>query len=327
MKSKTLLLTAVLFFLVFALAIVFTWTIKEEITQEKITQQRITIKEIEEEERKQQEVKAEEVKGTEKIGESENCQESNWQWLEKQKKIYQLSPEKLKLFLKEFWQKFPEKQERLKALAVLRLGTPYQLGPLGEEKGRDKDPIFRIDVTDCTTFILTTVALLHSSSTEEAREMMKFLNYRAEEITFEGRLHFITDRNDVSPYFKDITQEVIQLDKIKQKDVILNEIKEDGKRLIDIDWGKSTIINYIPHHHITQEFLKGLPGAVGIAFIKENDTAIGLDVAHEGFLFDGKTLIHASLVQGKVIGENFLDYYFSKQKIPKFEGIILFKIN
>lgn len=332
-RSRNLLLTAVLFFLAFALIIILNWRIEEEATQGGITQQEITIEETKEEtikeettgeETRQQEVKAGE---TEKLEKLENCQESNWQWLEGQKKIYQLRPEELSLFLKELQQKFPEKQERLKALAILRLGTPYQLGPLGEEKDRDKDPIFRLDVTDCTAFILTTTALLHSSTIENAREIMKFLNYYSEKITFESRLHFTTDRNEVSSYFKDITKEAVQVDKIKQKKLILNKIKEDGKRLIDIDWEKSITLNYISYSHITREFLEELPEAVGIAFIRENDAGIGLDVAHEGFLFNGETLIHASSIQGKVIEENFLDYYFSNQNVPRFEGIILFEVN
>jgi len=332
-KSRNLLLTAVLFFLAFALIIILNWRTGEETTQEGITQQEITIEETKDEtikeettkkETRQQEVKAEEA---EKFEEFETYQGSNRQWLVKQKKIYQLRLEEPSLFLKELQQKFPEKQERLKALAILRLGTPYQLGPLGEEKDRDKDPIFRLDVTDCTAFILTTTALFHSSTIEDAREMMKFLNYRSEEITFESRLHFTTDRNEVSSYFEDITKEVVQADKIKQKKLILNKIKEDGKRLIDIDWEKSITLNYVPHNHITWELLEELPEAVGIAFIRENDAGIGLDVAHEGFLFNGETLIHVSSTQEKVVEENFLDYYFSNQNVPRFEGIILFEVN
>jgi len=157
--------------------------------------------------------------------------------------------------------------------------------------------------------------------------MMKFLNYRSQEITFENRLHFTTDRNEVSLYFRDITREVIQSEKIKQKEVVLNKIKEDGKRLIDIDWEKSIILNYIPYQYITPEFLQGLLPIVGIAFVRENDAAIGLDVAHEGFLVNGKTLIHASSVQEKVVEENFLSYYFIDQNIPRFDGIILFELN
>ena len=121
---------------------------------------------------------------------TEELLETKWQWIDNQKKLYELSSTEIDSILEEVWQRFPEEEERLKALAILRLGTPYQLGCLGEESGRDKDPIFRLDVTDCTAFILTNTALLLSKNLEEAREMMRFLNYQpGEDITFENRLH------------------------------------------------------------------------------------------------------------------------------------------
>lgn len=253
--------------------------------------------------------------------------QSNWPWLQKQKKLFELTPAETDLLLKEVQKRFPDKNERLEALSIWRLGTPYQLGCLGEEKSPDQDLIFRVDVTDCTAFILTTVALLHSQSLGEAREMMKFLNYRQEnEITFENRLHFTTDRNLTSPYFQDITEQAAGLGEIKEKKVILNKVKEDGQRLIDIDWQREVIIKYIPSEYIAQDFLNGLPRALGIAFIKEGDEKFGLDVRHEGFLFEGKDFIHAGSVQGEVAEVNFLDYYFDEPGNARFDGIILFEI-
>lgn len=57
-----------------------------------------------------------------------NENETDWQWVEKQKKLYELTPIEIDLLLKELRERFPDKDERLKAIAVLRLGTPYQLG-------------------------------------------------------------------------------------------------------------------------------------------------------------------------------------------------------
>jgi hypothetical protein len=258
----------------------------------------------------------------------ENLLKANWQWLNKQKKLYELSPAEINQILKELWERFPNKYERLKALSILRLGTPYQLGPLGEESGRDKDPIFRLDVTDCTAFVLTNVALLHSQSLEEAREMMKFVNYRPPnfEITFENRLHFTTDRNTVSPYFGVITQDSFSGCKLKTVSVTLNKIKPDGKRLIDIDWEKEMEIQYIPNQCLSEEFFSNLPQVLGIAFLREGDDKIGLDIRHEGILIDRKFLFHASPIQNKVVAENFFEYYFKNGKFPKFDGIILFEI-
>jgi len=257
-----------------------------------------------------------------------NEKETNWQWIEKQKKMYQLSPTEINSILKELCQRFPNKDERLKAIAILRLDTPYQLGCLGEESGRDKDPIFRIDATDCTVFVLTTIALLHSQNLEQARDMMKFLNYRPNsEMTYENRLHFTTDRNMVSPYFSDITEEMAGFSKIITKKVILNKVKTDDTRWIDIDWEKEMIIKYLPNEYITKEFFMGLPKSVGVAFVKEKYFETGLDVVHEGLLFDKELLIAASSIEKKVAAKDFFDYYFNENgSIPKFDGIILFDL-
>jgi len=152
-----------------------------------------------------------------------------------------------------------------------------------------------LDVTDCTAFVLTNVALLYSQTIDEAKEIMKFLNYQPNSaITFENRLHFTTDRNAVSPYFRDITGENLCACKLKTKKVILNKVKSDGNRLIDIDWQKEIVLKYIPNEFITKDLFQNLPKTIGIAFIKEGDEEIGLDVRHEGFLFDGQFLFHAT---------------------------------
>ena len=87
------------------------------------------------------------------------------------------------------------------------------------------------------------------------------------------------------------------------------------------------VIKYIPNRYITETFLSGLSEAVGIAFIREGDEKIGLDVRHEGFLFDGKVFFHASSVEEKVVAVDFFEYYFGKNSsAPRFNGIILFEI-
>ena len=260
----------------------------------------------------------------------------DWQWANQKKKLYQLSNTGVNSTLQELWQRFPNQDDRLKALSILRLGTPYQLGCLGEGSGRDKDPIFRLDVTDCTTFVLTNIALLHSKTLEEAKGMMKYLDYRPQKdpetgkllykISFDNRLHFTTDRNETSPYFEDITQKIVPKYKIVNQKVLLNKIKTDGKRLIDINWEKKITIDYIPSKFVNEELLKTLPKTLGVAFVKKGDDKIGLDVRHEGFLFDGKTFFHASSIQKKVVAEDFLKYYFIDSTNPRFDGIILFKI-
>jgi len=276
--------------------------------------------------------------------------EINWQWTDNQKKLYELDSREINSIFQELRERFAEEGERLKALATLRLGTPYQIGCLGEESGRDKDPLFRLDVTDCTAFILTNIALLHSKDLGEAQEMMKSLNYRTNrDITFENRLHFTIDRNMTSPYFRNITEEIAGTDRVIEINLVLNKIKEDGSRLIDI-----------PNKYITKNLIDKLPKSVGIAFIRKEDARIGLDVAHEGFLFDNQLFLHASVgiafirkedarigldvahegflfdnqlflhassIEKKVVAINFWDYYFTEDNYtPRFDGIIFFEI-
>ncbi len=240
-------------------------------------------------------------------------------------KLYEMSSSELDVFLKELKERFPIKEERLEVLSLLRLGTPYELGCLGEGKGRDPDPIFRLDVTDCTVFVLTNIALLHAESAREAEALMASLNYYPPgEISYESRLHFTTYRNLVSPYFKDITREVGK-EKTRKKTIVLNKKRDDGNRLIDIDFEEVIEVEYIPASFVSRDLFENLPLVVGIAFLKDGDEKIGLDVRHEGFLLSGEKLIHASSQKGKVVQEDFFEYFFNKNG-PVFDGIILFKV-
>ncbi len=261
---------------------------------------------------------------------------SPWEWAKDQAGFHRLNPSGQEQVLSELNGLFFQKSERLKALSFLRLGTPYQFGCLGEgENQKDSDPVFRLDVTDCTAFVLTNVALLNAYNLEQAKENMKIVNYRPQigsqtgqkeyQLSFENRLHFTTDRNSTSPLFEDITSTVAFSEELRNKEVVLNRVKEDGTRIIDIEWQKQVELTYIPNNNISQETLNRLPETAGIAFIKEDYFQLGLDVAHEGFLFNQSLLVHASSEQNKVVAVDFLDYYFGRQnEPPRFDGIIVF---
>ncbi|MEF8846891.1 MAG: endolytic transglycosylase MltG [Candidatus Paceibacterota bacterium] len=242
-------------------------------------------------------------------------------WVYKQKKLYKLEKDEINSILEKLKEKYPDKDRRLEALSLLRLGTPYQRGCLGEESERDKDPIFQLETTDCTAFVLTNTALLYSKSFQQAENEMKKVNYR-NEISFEDRLHFTTDRIKVSPYFEPITEQVTKESKIKTQRVTLNKIKQDGERLIDIDWQKQATVKYIPRQHVDEELLSSLPQSAGVAFVNEEMFELGLDVMHEGFLLDQRYLIHASSEREKVVKVNFLNYFQN----TNFDGITVYKI-
>ena len=74
--------------------------------------------------------------------------------------------------LPEFHQRFPDFYDRLKAINIWRVGTPYGIFKLGEEREPDPDPILRIDTSDCTVHVLTSIAFSTSSSWIESRDKM-----------------------------------------------------------------------------------------------------------------------------------------------------------
>ncbi len=210
-----------------------------------------------------------------------------------------------------------KKEKTLKQIVYGFLGTPYELGPLGE--GEDEE-ILRTDVFDCTTLVLVSAAYFASNG-GAPEEMMKKANYYpSEKVSYETRLHFSSYRNQVSPLFKDITRK-IGGEKTKQKKIILNREREEEGRIIDIGWEKEIVLEYIEKQDVP-EIISELPSEAGVAFIVEGDEKIGLDIRHEGFLFDKKTIVHASSQKGEVSEDNFLELLINSH----YDGVSFFII-
>ncbi len=218
-------------------------------------------------------------------------------------------------------------EERMKVLALMRIGTPYSGGCLGEEKPPDEGPLFRIDVTDCTVFILTNCAMAHQKSYKEARDMMKLINYYnpplvgREVVSYNNRIHFTYERLHQSPYFKDISTELLPSSQCAKITLTLNR-KSDGGKLIDIPWEKKVTALYIPSGAINKELFSKLPVACGVGFIRKKNFKLGVVVSHEGMIVDGKYLIHASSVNGRVEKTDFMNFYFTANP-GYYDGILI----
>ncbi len=253
--------------------------------------------------------------------EKQNDKEEEKEIYVPEKDIFEMTEEELDAFLESTNSLGLE--ERLKKIIKARTGTPYVLGPLGEGKGKDPNPVFRVDVSDCTVFVLTTVAMANSSSTKEAEEAMEAINYYpAGEVSYDNRLHFTTYRNSVSPYFKDITREI---NKAESKTVVLNRQRGVEGRIIDINFEETMTVYYVPSSVLSEEALMQLPSVSGVAFLRHGDENIGLDVRHEGFLINGKQIVHASNERGEVVKENFFEYLFNNG-VARFDGVIFFEV-
>lgn len=202
---------------------------------------------------------------------------------------------------------------RVAAWAFLQVGTPYVGGALGEESGRDTDPLIRYDVTDCTILNLVSVSLAHAAELGPRKAMLRAGYAPPHKATYESRLHFTTDRLDRSPYFRDITS---RFPGAKAKTVILNR-RRDGSRWIPIKWEKKRVVRYVPSGRA--KTLKNIPEVVGVAFVKEKMLDDGLDVMHEGLLYRGTTVVHASLKEKKVIKEPFSEI------VSRYDGVVFFE--
>lgn len=215
--------------------------------------------------------------------------------------------------------------ERVASYAFLQVGTPYRLGPLGEEAAPDTDGVIVLDATDCTALNLVSTALAHAREAGGERAAMAIANYRGGEISYATRFHFTTDRLDSCRWFADITARVGG-DSCRRRTVALNR-RAGGGRWIDIEWSRDREVVYVPRGfgtRLAREYDAGrIPAAMGIAFVQESKLADGLDVVHESLLWKGRTLLHASSASGRVITVPW-DRFLAEQG-ARYDGFVLFE--
>ena len=251
-------------------------------------------------------------------------------WIDSLPKPWKLNEEQVSDILPQFHKKFPDFHDRLKAFALWQVGKPYELFCLGEESGEDKDPIFRLDVSDCTVHILTSLASVQSSSWQEARKTLIDIHYKRNDDqtsipTYKSRWHFTTDRIQDNPSTKNITSSLVSKQELVTINLTLNK-KEDGDEFLKLGWQKPTTIQFIPNKFVGEDLLDKLPQIVGAAFVKKTYFKMGLVVAHEGMIIDNKNIVHASSEFGKTVNMDFMKYYFLDDG-PRFDGVLLFSFN
>ncbi len=252
----------------------------------------------------------------------------DWNWIQQQPKPYTLSEQELSRYLAQFQTRFPDYQDRLKALAIWRIGTPYKIYQLGEESGPDPDPIIRLDVSDCTAHVLTSIACAHSASWEEARQRMIDIHYKPDPSgekrpDYKYRWHFTADRIRNNPYTVDITASLLDKAKLISTDIVLNR-KSDGDEFLDIDWEYEFRGFYIPSSEISSDLLKKLPDIAGVAFVRASYAKNGILIAHEGMVIDQTDVLHASMEFGETVRVPFMEYYF-RDDGPLFDGVMFYK--
>lgn len=223
----------------------------------------------------------------------------------------------------------PSFEDRVCKIAEMRIGTPYKLGPLGEDD--ERGPVFTTDSTDCTVFVLTTLALANRCTYRNARYMMKYLNYYDPPLTpgnlvrYENRIHFTYDRLHSCKYFSDITKSLIPNECLENVNMTLNK-QSDGRDLLPIKWSKTVSAYYIPMKYIDNKFMKSLPSnALGVGFVRKKNFKIGVVISHEGFILNKNYLVHADSILGKVSKVDFVKY--CQDNSDYFDGVIISSFN
>ena len=253
-----------------------------------------------------------------------------FKWVDTIPDPWLLSETEFEFYLPQFHERFPNYHDRLKALNLWRVGTPYDLFCLGEESGKDNDPLLRADSSDCTVHVLTTLAFAESFTWQNARDAMVDIHYKMDENgekkpTYISRWHYTSDRLLHHDRTVDITSSVAHENDLEKVEIVLNK-KQDGSEFLDLNWSSNETIKFIPTVKITENILLNLPAVSGVAFVKKSYFKMGIVIAHEGYLIDQTNLIHASSEYNKTVNVDFLSYLFNDGD-PRFDGIMFYKIN
>ena len=253
-----------------------------------------------------------------------------FKWVDTIPDPWLLSETEFEFYLPQFHERFPNYYDRMKALNLWRVGTPYGLFCLGEESGKDNDPLLRADSSDCTVHVLTTLAFAESFTWQNARDAMVDIHYKMDENgekkpTYISRWHYTSDRLLHHDRTVDITSSVAHENDLEKVEIELNK-KQDGSEFLDLNWSSNETIKFIPTIKITENILLNLPAVSGVAFVKKSYFKMGIVIAHEGYLIDQTNLIHASSEYNRTVNVDFLSYLFNDGD-PRFDGIMFYKIN
>ena len=252
-----------------------------------------------------------------------------YQWLSSLAKPWEINQMQYDEILPVFFKKFPDFDERLKAINLWRLGTPYGVFKSGEEKAPDTDPILRIDTTDCTIHVLTSIAMSTSTTWVETKDRMVGIHYKPDSNGLKTpdylkRWHYTSDRITNNPYTVDITKNIVPVKNLQKVELTLNK-KKNGSEFLNLNWSLKSEFAFIPSEFINKAVISKLPAVCGVAFVKKSYIKNGILIAHEGFVVDNEYLIHASSTQKKTVKEDLIEY-LNPKKGSKFDGVMFYKI-
>jgi hypothetical protein len=212
---------------------------------------------------------------------------------------------------------------RIEDVSAHFLGRPYVLGPLGEGPSGeyDKDPLYRFDVFDCTTFVETVMALSLAKDFADFERLMNLIRYKDGTVSYVARNHF-TDadwnpNNIAAGFLKDITQTVAGKSGVKTATALIDKanwyrktkhesVGQDIKpEMVSIPYVALDAI-FAPDGEVDTDVLDRIPSGAVVNVVRPNWDllkAIGtrMNVSHQVLMIrkDGRLLVRQATSVGK----------------------------
>ncbi len=260
--------------------------------------------------------------------------------------------------------------ERIHLFSEYFLGRDYGFnGPLGE--GRlgiyDKDPLYRFDLFDCTTYMETIIALSGAKNFFDFTDRMNRIRYKEGEISFVTRNHFTSadwiPNNSKAGFVRDITEKVAGtfpvhsatavIDKKswyeKMNDTTIRGSESDKENLLIALRKEGSEMKpervSIPYIHLNTilnekgvnlEIISNIPDGAVINIVRPNWDLVRyigthLNISHQGFAVKkrGKLFFRhpTSVGEKKVINVLMEDYLRKFLESPTIKGINVLEVN
>ncbi len=227
---------------------------------------------------------------------------------------------------------------RIDLISETYLGLPYLTDPLGENKGYDKDPLYRFDGFDCTTYVETVIAEALATSEEDFKENMNEIRYRNAQVDFVTRNHFTSidwiHNNRRNGILVDVTK-ILFKNHYKISETVINK-SAWFKMVHKMDYksrSKVSKLAYLPLAEVTPELLSKIKSGSIINIVRPNwlpkdkdginKTGTELDISHQGFAIwkdDGILYYRNASSTAKMVTDEPLDKYLKRMKSIKSIG-------
>lgn len=237
------------------------------------------------------------------------------------------------------------------------MGQPYVGGPLGEGPAGtfDRDPRFREDAFDCTTFVETVIAVAKARTKSAVLPNMDSIRYKNGVVSFETRNHMpgidwinnnkangtLTDiTRSIDPESTYVAEALIQKDEWFKKlgESALGGISDEEKpeklrqlHALSKKFGKKTErVPFLYKHNLVEkpEILKRIPHGAVINIVRPKWNLVEaagthLNISHQGFAFhkNGEVYFRHAKVGATVTEELLLDYVKRSLESPTVQGI------